>query len=257
IPIPMFRNMAAATTMGLDNPDMRVPAFAAELLGGLQPTAWPFGVDTAKAKQGETLFAENCAACHQPNNGAVYDNLGTSMARSKVINTPLMLAARQMYQGFCPTTLELELVKSGTNVPMKKKPCAEYEGVSLKDFGTAIMRPLDDQQGYNATPLAGIWASAPYLHNGSVPTMRHLLVPDTRPGSFVKGQLTYDSANMGFSWKDQDGTGAPMVFDTSVFHAVSNKGHDTDINDDDKTYKLNWSDDPDGADALIEYMKTL
>lgn len=251
IPIPMFRNMAAATTMGLDNPDMRVPAFAVQLLRGLQPTPWPFKVDDAKAKQGEKLFAENCAACHQPNNGAVYDNLGTSPARSKVINTPLMLAAQQMYQGFCPTTLELDL--AGT----KTKPCAEYNGVSLKDFGTAIMRPLDDQMGYNATPLTGIWASAPYLHNGSVPTMRHLLVPNTRPNSFFKGQLSYDTANMGFTWEQNDGTGAPMEFDTTVFHAVSNKGHDTDIKDGDKTYKLNWSDDPEGADALIEYMKTL
>ena len=251
IPIPVFRNMAASTTMGLDNPDMRVPAFAAQLLGGLPPTSYPFEVDTAKAKAGEALFSENCADCHQPNNGAVYDNVGTSPARSKVISTELMVSARAMYQGFCPTTLELDLAG------VKSKPCAEYKGVSLKDFGTAIMRPLDDQQGYNATALAGIWAIAPFLHNGSVPTMRHLLMPESRPDSFLKGQLTYDTENMGFSWNSEDGTGAGMSFDTTKFHAVDNKGHDKDIVDGDKIYKLDWSNDPDGVDALIEYLKTL
>jgi hypothetical protein len=99
--------------------------------------------------------------------------------------------------------------------------------------------------------------SAPYLHNGSVPTIRHLLIPDTRPGSFVKGMLTYDTKNMGFAWKVGDRSDQGMVFDTTVFHAVSNKGHDSDIKQGDKTYKLDWSDDPEAADALIEYLKTL
>ena len=250
IPIPVFRNLAAATTMGLDNPDIRVPAFAAELLGGLPATAYPFAVDTALAKSGEALFAANCADCHQPHNGAVYDTLGTSPSRSKVINTALMVSGRKLYAGFCPPDLELDL--GGTPA----KPCAEYEGVALADFATAIMRPLSDQRGYNATPLRGIWASAPYLHNGSVPTMRHLLMPGTRPGSFVRGLLGYDTENLGFAWQD-DGNGQGVVFDTTVFHAVSNQGHDTDITEGDRTYRLDWSNDPQGADALIEYLKTL
>ncbi len=250
IPIPMFRNLAASTTMGLDNPDIRVPAFAAQLLGGLPATPYPFDVDEAKAKAGEALFTENCADCHQPNNGAVYDSLGTDPSRSKVINTALMLSARKSYATFCPPELELSLDTA------KVKPCAEYRGVALKDFGTAIMRPLNNQFGYNATALRGIWAVAPYLHNGSVPTMRHLLMPETRPESFVRGLLEYDTENMGFAWQDDGGLDG-TVFDTNAFHAVSNSGHDTDIAEDDKLYKLNWSDDPAGADALIEYLKTL
>lgn len=251
IPIPMFRNMAASTTMGLDDPDMRVPAFAVQLLGDLPPTAYPFKVDTSRARMGEKLFAANCAACHQPNNGAIYDYLGTSLARSKVVNTTLMLAARKMYQGFCPSTLELDLAGN------KVKPCAEYRGVSLEKFGTAVMRPINDQRGYNATALRGVWAMAPFLHNGSVPTMRHLLMPSTRPDRFVKGLLTYDAENMGFSWREDDGSGSGMMFDTTVFHAVSNGGHDKDVEDGNMTYKLDWSNDPEGADALIEYLKTL
>lgn len=251
IPIPMFRNMAASTTMGLDEPDMQVPAFAERVLGGLPPTPYPFEVDVVKAKTGRALFAENCASCHQPNNGAVYYTLGTSPSRSKVINTALMLSARKMYQDFCSPSTELNLAGLIT------KPCAEYQGVSLTNFGTAIMRPIDNQRGYNATALRGVWATAPYLHNGSVPTIRHLLVPNTRPDVFVKGLLTYDRKNMGFTWREDEGSGAGMTFDTTVFHAVSNMGHDTDFVDGQKTFKLDWSDDPEGVEALIEYLKTL
>lgn len=249
IPIPMFRNLAAATTMGLDNPDIRVPAFAAQLLGSLPATPYPFEVDEAKAKAGEALFTENCAGCHQPNNGTVYDTLGTDPSRSKVVNTALMLSARKSYATFCPPDLEVTLVAT-------VKPCAEYRGVSLKDFGTAIMRPLNSQSGYNATALRGVWALAPYLHNGSVPTMRHLLMPDTRPDSFVRGLLEYDTENLGFAWQGDGGSGG-TVFDTKAFHAVTNAGHDTDILEGGRLYKLDWSDDPEGADALIEYLKTL
>src|SRR5262249_21185688 len=40
---------------------------------------------------------------------------------------------------------------------------------------------LDPQRGYVAPPLDGIWATAPYLHNGSVPTLAALLESGTRP----------------------------------------------------------------------------
>jgi mono/diheme cytochrome c family protein len=250
IPIPIFRNLAAATTMGLENPDIRVPAFAADLLGGLPATPYPFDIDTVKAKRGEALFRQNCAACHQPNNGAVYGNLGTDPSRSQVINTVLMVSGRRLYAGFCPPDLEVDLAGTLT------KPCAQYKGVSLRDFGTAIMRPRSDQTGYNATPLTGVWATAPYLHNGSVPTMRHLLMPQTRPDRFVRGRLGYDQQDMGFDWQVQ-GSEQGQLFDTTAFSALNHAGHDRDVQDDTTTYKLDWSNDPQAVDDLIEYLKTL
>jgi hypothetical protein len=52
--------------------------------------------------------------------------------------------------------------------------------------------------GYKARPLNGIWATAPFLHNGSVPTLRHLLGnPDERPKSFLLGDATFDTLNVG------------------------------------------------------------
>ena len=121
------------------------------------------------------------------------------------------------------------------------------------------MRDANDQHGYNALPLGGIWAQAPYLHNGSVPTIYHLLVPSERPTAFLKSSLDYDKELLGFSWS-LDGPvqdSAAYVFDSRAFHAFSNAGHDKDIQDGDNTYKLDWSDDEDGVMAIIEYMKTL
>ncbi len=83
---------------------------------------------------------------------------------------------------------------------------------------------------YPAKPLAGIWATAPYLHNGSVPTMRHLLLPaDQRPVTFPVGQLEYDPENLGYQLDldqvpDREGI-QPFTFDTRL-SGNSNAGHE-------------------------------
>lgn len=250
IPVPIFRNLAASMTMGLADTDIRVAAFSADLLGGLPATVWPFAVDTTLAQRGAVLFERNCEACHQANNGRVYDELGTSMARAGVINTLLMEGARAEYTSTCSPQTTVTMY--GREV----QPCAEFKGVSLAGMDHVVMRPLEDQRGYNALPLKGLWALAPYLHNGSVPTLYHLLLPSERPQSFVKSRLDYDQEKVGFAWQD-DNTPGGYLFDTSAFHAVGNKGHDRDVTLDGVTYKLAWEDDRDGAMALIEYMKTL
>jgi len=53
--------------------------------------------------------------------------------------------------------------------------------------------------GYANSPLDGIWLRAPYLHNGSVPTLRDLLQPSAnRPKTFYRGYDVYDQKNVGF-----------------------------------------------------------
>ena len=53
-------------------------------------------------------------------------------------------------------------------------------------------------KGYVAPPLDGIWASAPYFHNGSVPTVYHVLFPDERPAGVESQRLqAYDNARVG------------------------------------------------------------
>ena len=250
IPIPIFRNLAASLTMGLTDTDLRVAAFTADLLGDLPAETYPFDIDESLAKQGEVHFKNHCATCHQPNNGKVYDEMGTSMGRAGVINTILMLGAREQYTTLCSPTTEIEM--RGKRV----KPCATFDGVALDGRDEAIMRPLEDQRGYNATALRGVWSTAPYLHNGSVPTMHHLLMPSTRPDVFTKGRLDYDTKHLGYVWEaSKDGKG--FVFDTTAFSSLSNSGHDTDIEINGKTHRLDWSGHESEALELIEYLKTL
>ncbi|ODS22856.1 cytochrome C [Candidatus Endobugula sertula] len=253
IPIPMYRNLAAQLTLGLKDNDIRVAAFGVELLDGLPASVYPFDVNIDLAKKGEALFAEHCAQCHQPRNGKIYSNLNVNLDRSYVVNWLIRKGGvDKFYKACSPETV----VNIGTG-PFK--PCAEYESVSLKGKKQLIMSPNDNHHGYNARPLSGIWAQAPYLHNGSVPTMYHLLVPDERPETFIKSRLTYDQKMLGFAWQEGEGSlnDKGYLFDTTSFATFSSVGHDTDIKEDGITYKLNWSDDKEGAWALIEYLKTL
>jgi hypothetical protein len=255
IPIPMYRNLAAQLTLGLTDNDIRVSAFGVELLDGLPASVYPFDVDIEVAKQGEQLFADNCAQCHQPHNGKVYSNLNVNLDRSYVVN---WLIRKGGVDGFLAACSPDTTVNMGGS---SKKPCAEFDGVSLEGKKQVIMSPNKQHHGYNARPLDGIWAQAPYLHNGSVPTMYHLLVPEERPDSFIKSRLDYDQKLMGFAWQQgqppRSTDPAGYVFDTTSFSTFSNSGHDTDIVEDGYTWKLDWSNDLDGAWALIEYLKTM
>ena len=97
---------------------------------------------------------------------------------------------------------------------------------------------------YKARPLDGIWATAPYLHNGSVPTLYDLLLPAAqRPASFALGTRAYDPVKVGYV------TIAPenrFVFAANL-EGNGNTGHD---------YGASKMSDADRW-ALVEYMKTL
>ena len=72
---------------------------------------------------------------------------------------------------------------------------------------------------YLARPLDGVWATAPYLHNGSVPTLWHLLHPDQRPVGFITGNTEYDPEKVGYATG-----GKGWTFDTTQ-PGNSNIGH--------------------------------
>lgn len=97
---------------------------------------------------------------------------------------------------------------------------------------------------YKARPLNGIWATAPYLHNGSVPTLWQMVQPSARRAQFFVGSREFDPKEVGFRY---DAGGSP--YDTSKPGNL-NIGHDSYL--------------PKGAEmsdadrwALVEYMKTL
>ena len=103
----------------------------------------------------------------------------------------------------------------------------------------------DKNMGYKARPLNGIWATAPYLHNGSVPNLYELLLaPDARQPTFMAGSREYDPIKVGFVTDARpDNT---FLFDTRL-DGNSNRGHDYGVG----------TLTPDDRMSLIEYMKTL
>lgn len=113
----------------------------------------------------------------------------------------------------------------------------------LKDALAAMQAaPPPTGLAYKARPLDGIWATAPYLHNGSVPTLRDLLLPVAqRPKTFRVGSRELDPVNVGF---DNSGT---FLFDTSKV-ANSNVGHEW-------PWSATMSEDD--VMALVEYLKGL
>jgi hypothetical protein len=106
---------------------------------------------------------------------------------------------------------------------------------------------------YKVRSLNGIWATPPYLHNGSVPTIDALLGPaDERPKTFYLGHREYDPEKLGYRYeKFTNG----FEFNTSL-RGNSNRGHE--FTDDEKAYgRVGPALSPSDRKALIEYLKTL
>jgi len=255
IPLPIYKNLAAQVTLGFEKIDISVSAHSERLLQHLPPAIYPFEVDLDLARKGQQMFTENCADCHQPNNGKVYTGMGTDMGRAIIAGTVITVGAQLSFAGDAncspTTTIEME----GQQV----QPCATYRGVSLEGQSKQVMLPPRVHDGYNALPLPGLWAQAPYLHNGSVPTLYHILVPSERPVVFVKSRLDYDQKHVGFNWQPETwlDKSEGYLYDTAASPATSHAGHDRDVTENGMTYRLDWSDDKDAAWALIEYLKTL
>ena len=110
-----------------------------------------------------------------------------------------------------------------------------------------------DPYGYVSPPLDGIWLRAPYLHNGSVPTLRDLLnSPGERPQTFHRGYDVFDPVKVGFKEPPPRPTGPTgeltqlySLFDTRE-KGNGNQGH---------TYGTQLSNED--KEKLLEYLKTL
>jgi hypothetical protein len=106
-----------------------------------------------------------------------------------------------------------------------------------------LRNPDPNNLFYKARPLNGVWATAPYLHNGSVRTLRQLLLPaNQRQKTFHVGSREYDPKEVGF--KDEGG----FTFDTSIA-GNTNAGHEYGAQD--------LAEHPGKLEALLEYLKSL
>ena len=96
-------------------------------------------------------------------------------------------------------------------------------------------------------PLNAVWLRGPYLHNGSVPTVRDLLAPvEQRPQTFYRGNDVIDARNVGFVSTQATDMGRQFLFYDTARPGNSNSGH---------LYGTNLSSSE--QNALLEYMKTL
>jgi mono/diheme cytochrome c family protein len=230
------RNKSAAFGTGTTPPTIDLAAISrveAWLLD-LGPPAWPLPVDKTLAARGAALYARYCADCH----GAS----GSDFAGPKVGHvTPIADIATD------PARLDSYTRDLAVN------QATLYAGYPHR------FRHFRKTWGYANMPLDGIWLRAPYLHNGSVPTLRDLLEPAfARPTCFVRGGTLIDAVRVGFaSAADPAQCAAPtgraqtatdhFLFDTTL-PGNGNSGHEgpaygTDLPAADK-------------DALVEYLKT-
>ena len=112
---------------------------------------------------------------------------------------------------------------------------------------TGLFKPPASSYAYEARVLEGIWATAPYLHNGSVPDLWELLKPaNQRVSTFMVGSRSYDPKNVGYVTDQSPFKGGAFLADPMNANGNGNGGHEygTTLSEEDR-----W--------AIIEYMKTL
>ena len=199
----------------------------------LRPPPYPYEIDRELADKGKALFysdAIGCSKCH-----GVYDGKGN-------VEWP------GVHRDVGTDRARIDVVSDGFVEAFDRSPIAAHGS-------------LVKSRGYAATPLTGVWANFPYLHNGSVPTLHHLLGPASeRPAIFeVMGARTFDRERVGQRLFTRPGY--ERLNETELFRRFggnrdwfsvtrsgsSNRGHEfwprirTDEN----------------RRALIEYLKTL
>jgi hypothetical protein len=178
-------------------------------LMSLRPPQYPGKIDTELAESGKQVFREHCSRCH----GTYGD--GTAF----------------------PETL-VPLSEVGTDpVRLSALPIAGREKYARSWFahhGEPDQQDIHiDPQGYVAPPLDGVWASAPYFHNGSVPTLWHVLNPQARPAVWRRVGAEMDEQRVGLRIEEVDRVPLAGVdvaerreyWDSRQF-GKSNAGHD-------------------------------
>jgi mono/diheme cytochrome c family protein len=200
----------------------------------VKPPRYPFPIDGKRAAVGKKVFEHRCSRCHGTYGpDGTYPNKIVPLA---AIGTDPLLAK----------SLSEKLVDD-----FNKSWFAREKGPDGKPY--TFTRNL----GYQAPPLDGVWATAPYLHNGSVPTVYHMLKSEARPRIFTRSYHTekedYDPTHLGWKFTVLDrgpdpkapGVQRRRVYDTTV-PGQSNAGHlfGDKLSEEERL-------------AVIEYLKTL
>jgi len=209
------------------------------------PPRWPWSVNNSLVAQGANLFSANCASCHGITPGESRPPSTTTWATPLLdvgtddwyFNTLTRTGSSGVLSSVLPSSIELIKISGFCNQKMLKQYQPSIAFISATN--TSAIGPGK----YESRVLQGIWAAAPYLHNGSVPTLEDLLKPASqRPTTFNMG-VNYDTTKLGLSVSQPIRDG--YQFTTSGV-GNSNAGHEygTQLSAQDRA-------------ALIEYLKTL
>ena len=190
----------------------------------LPPPTYPYPIDQTLASRGAGVYQEQCLQCHAGSRfreGVVegrlvgqiddIDRIGTD--RHRLDSYTYMFASNQ-YALY---------------------PESQYRFTHFRKT-----------RGYANQPLDGIWLRGPYLHNGSVPTLRALLdAPEQRPKAFYRGYDVFDRSGVGFVWDVKEADGRAFFAYNTALPGNGNGGHlyGTNLPDADKQ-------------AIVEYLKT-
>jgi mono/diheme cytochrome c family protein len=212
------RNKSAAIGAGATEESLNLASLdrVANWALDLKPPPFPAGrIDRIKADAGGKVYAAACARCHAPDGAQV----GQVTPLAEIGTDPERLHS-------FTRALADRMNTIGTGRPWKFTHFRKTEG-------------------YANMPLDGVWLRAPYLHNGSVPTLRALLFPDERPRMFYRGYDVYDFQAVGFVSAGPEAQKEGVAFDTTL-RGNANTGHH---------YGSDLS--PADREALIEFLKTL
>ncbi len=191
-------------------------------LKSIQPPKYPKSVNSELVSEGEEIFINNCSKCHGTyGNAGSYPNL---LIPASIIQTDSLL-----YKG-----------------NQQNPQFVEWFNKSWFAQGQNPAR-LEPFNGYIAPPLDGVWITAPYLHNGSVPTLQALLNSKERPRYWKRDfkNPLYDYENTGWKYETVDTPERRTVYNTDLA-GYNNIGHTFGDKLTNKERK-----------AVIEYLKTL
>jgi hypothetical protein len=198
----------------------------------ITPPSWPAVFpppDANKANSGKALFDAHCASCHPsvpsgqqfPDSGMKLINIQTDPLRATNF---AMKVGDQEFADALKEILEKVTQKAGGQP------------------GNSVWRTTTE---YANRPLIATWATAPYLHNNSVPTLYDLLLPaNQRPVTFPVGHREYDPVKLGYT---AQGGSPQFTFDTREA-GNSNSGHSGPVFGTDLTETQRMD--------LLEYLKT-
>ncbi len=243
----------------------------------ITPPKWPDTfppIDSARADRGRALFYQHCAGCHETfkTDGKMrlyqlfsLDEVGTDPMTAINFERQVILADGTV-QGFPQAALGLVTAikqKGYQELKLDEATIAAWEERQIRSgpqWEPTFRSPLadadkwDDTRGrkvYRSKTLVGIWATAPFLHNGSVPTLYDLLKPAAeRPVTFPTGTREYDPIKLGIQTDPSKYVlppGLPGFLMDTRLRGNWNTGHE-------------WSFYPTLTDdmryALIEFLKT-